>query len=893
MAESKKITKDQVFEKNLYTEFIEDTETALDRVKALDLGLKGMLKTQRSVIEQGRNGLQNPETIRKVNEAMRDSKVTREAINQVEKQSIALEEKLKTLRSDEIQSNEELKILISQQAKINKELAKEKLGLVTLYDKESKRLNELRKKYKDVALEKGRNSSEAKKLRKETIDLDKSLKQLDADVGQHNRNIGNYTDSLTALPGRLGQVAGSVKELGAQFLRLLANPIVAFIAAITLAVTALFKGFASTDKGAVKLAGAMEALSAVTSVLLQRLGLLAEAAVAFFSGDFSGAKNKAAAAFANVADQINAAIEAGQQYREELDNIEDAETAFAETRARNRKKIAELEFAAADRSRSISARRKDLEEAIALSEEEAKIEERFARERFEAQLKNQAARIGVSEKQLKRFIELDGDAAEQAAKIDESARKIREFNAGESEKLLEDLAAKVQDAQTKFFEEQKRNNAKVSGLREEEFQLLVEEQARKNSLIKAQTERELAEEDLRHLQAVRKAKKNNENLETIEKQHQDNIAKIQQDAFNRAQEKANKKQDEEVERIQKDHEKALKDAETFRETENKRRIVATKEGSKERLEAEIDAIEFERDVLLLNAHLTADERFLIEQEALEKIEALRREFRNKEIKEQVDQLEAIADAFDKELSKRRDKEKKALDDEIKDRDENIKRQMELAEKGADNILAFEIQKEQEAELRKKQLEEQEAKRKEALLLAEAYLQAFISELEQPGSNPTTAAVKALADVVLAKAIGATLAGAFKDGTEKLEGPGTTTSDSLLIRASKGEGVVKATGVASHPGLVTAMNEGSVKDYTEDVLIPKFNLDNQASAKVTIQKASESEIVGKKLLHEISMVRQELAKRPVPSFRFDEQGNLWENIWRNGNVSKIKHLPPKL
>ncbi|MBV1929797.1 MAG: hypothetical protein KUG81_09850 [Gammaproteobacteria bacterium] len=84
----------------------------------------------------------------------------------------------------------------SEQLKANKELAKDSLGLIDLYSKESKRLNQLRKDYKNLVLAEGSAANGAEELKREIDDLDKKLKDVDASAGQFQRNVGNYPDTI-------------------------------------------------------------------------------------------------------------------------------------------------------------------------------------------------------------------------------------------------------------------------------------------------------------------------------------------------------------------------------------------------------------------------------------------------------------------------------------------------------------------------------------------------------------------------------------------------------------------------------------------------------------------------------------------------------------------------
>ena len=135
------------------------------------------------------------------------------------KQEQALKKKLIDLTGDQALANEELKVEISQQQKVIKAQAKANKGLTGEYEIQSKRLNDLRKQYKNLAVAGKQNSTEAKKLLLNVVELDAKLKDIDKTVGQTQRSVGDYRD---AVRGALvdtdlfsGSMAGAIDESGA------------------------------------------------------------------------------------------------------------------------------------------------------------------------------------------------------------------------------------------------------------------------------------------------------------------------------------------------------------------------------------------------------------------------------------------------------------------------------------------------------------------------------------------------------------------------------------------------------------------------------------------------------------------------------------------------------
>ena len=132
--------------------------------------------------------------------------------NQVKEQSVKIDQEQERLRKLTIQAErEEIKLKKDQQAALDREakarerVAKETAKQNSAYAQESAKLNELRKRYKDLAVQNKENTEEARNLLTQISALDTKLKQIDATVGQHQRNVGNYQDALNRFSGFLGQ----------------------------------------------------------------------------------------------------------------------------------------------------------------------------------------------------------------------------------------------------------------------------------------------------------------------------------------------------------------------------------------------------------------------------------------------------------------------------------------------------------------------------------------------------------------------------------------------------------------------------------------------------------------------------------------------------------------
>lgn len=210
MAESDKIKQDDLYEKDLLKPLINDGKALIKVFDELKVSFTKIADEQAKIAKNSSKKLKNADDISKTTKALSEAAKARERANKIDKEKINLEQKLKILNSTAIDKNTELKILTQEQAKINKQFAREKLGLVGAYEKEARKLADLRKKYKDLAISEGESSKESKKLLQQITKLDTKLKNVDASAGQFQRNVGNYPSAFKGAIGALKNFAGAL-----------------------------------------------------------------------------------------------------------------------------------------------------------------------------------------------------------------------------------------------------------------------------------------------------------------------------------------------------------------------------------------------------------------------------------------------------------------------------------------------------------------------------------------------------------------------------------------------------------------------------------------------------------------------------------------------------------
>lgn len=112
-----------------------------------------------------------------------------------------------------------------------------------------------------------RKSAEGLELKTKIKETKDELNGLRSEIGDNRGFVGGYIQALNGLGGPLGKAKTGVGALSGAFKLLLANPVVAVVAALAAALTGLFKAFSSTKEGAEFMERASARLGATLDVL--------------------------------------------------------------------------------------------------------------------------------------------------------------------------------------------------------------------------------------------------------------------------------------------------------------------------------------------------------------------------------------------------------------------------------------------------------------------------------------------------------------------------------------------------------------------------------------------------------------------------------------------------
>jgi len=389
---------------------------------------KGNTNSSKGIVEMNKAIKQSNELIKAQNVVQEESKKTKKAL-------IQTEAKLAQVYKTNTERLTQRKVQLQEANKQAKQNAREALGLIGAYEKESRTLIELRKKYKDLAASGKENTKQGKLWLKQINLLDKKLKSIDKSVGQATRSVGFYKDGvkegiaatgfmsreLALLQGISSSLTKIVKgmtvavnadtnaktanasatgtmtlaqkalatatNLGSKAMRIFKVALASTgIGAIVIALGSLISYFTQTQQGAELLERAVTAISTAFSVLRDRLSMMGEGLAEIFKGNILEGLDLIKNSFKGIGDEIEREVKLLDDVTKRLQQLEKDAARFIITNARLRKDISALRLLGEDETKDISSRIKALKEAMRLEEEIANERMRIARERALADL---------------------------------------------------------------------------------------------------------------------------------------------------------------------------------------------------------------------------------------------------------------------------------------------------------------------------------------------------------------------------------------------------------------------------------------------------------------------------------------------------------------------------
>lgn len=333
-------------------------------------------------------------------------------------------------------------------------------------------LSNLTKEYNNLSKEE-RESAKGVELRDKIKGLSDELKANESAIGDNRRNVGNYAGELSNLPGPLGAAATGVKTLSVQLKALLANPVVAVMAAIAVAigaVVAIFSKMSSVIKS-------NEEQSTALAVAMAPLRVIGDAVTRVFEGmadTFIKVASGIAGAITKFTDWIGLTEGATEKTKEYID-VEQSRLRLAEqTRttneliAKNELQVAKLradiarkdKFSVQERldmnRRAVELERKNADERVKIAKENLRlleIEDPWTKNSAEFNDKLSQARVAVDNADREYFQNIRRLETQTAALVQEiqaDTLKIQEANRQRAEA---DAAQRAQRANDEIINE--------------------------------------------------------------------------------------------------------------------------------------------------------------------------------------------------------------------------------------------------------------------------------------------------------------------------------------------------------------------------------------------------------------------------------------------------------
>ena len=293
----------------------------------------------------------------------------------------------------------------------------------------SAQLAQLKQEYRGLTAAQ-RESAEGKAMLENIKNLDKTLKDADAELGDFGRNVGNYQSALLGLNGNVVKVAnlfaGGFKNgiaaagtaLKGFAKTLLTTPlgwILAGVKAVTAILGKLRDAFKSNDEAGTALASAMARLQPIVDALNKMFSNLAEGVAKFV--------NAATKAVTFILEKMvpgyDQAANAARRLKIAQDELEEKERQYIVNHAKYQSQIADLQNKAAQRDKYTKEERlKFYDDALALEERDLKEKKRNAAIRYNNALKAAAQTRHVAQLTTSEYDKLDDAIKNNLAQLE-------------------------------------------------------------------------------------------------------------------------------------------------------------------------------------------------------------------------------------------------------------------------------------------------------------------------------------------------------------------------------------------------------------------------------------------------------------------------------------------
>lgn len=831
---SDKITTNDVFE----SDFLEKSYQAVEKMTQ---GFKDMADQIGKVTIEQKEFLQgfkvtSAADIKKLNDELEKAQKTITELNNANKAATQGEIELAKIRQAQAKALQEEEKAAQQKLRTEKLANSEKQKTLTLYQQESKTLNDLRNRYKDLALAGRENGIVAKGLLQDITKLDAKLKNVDASVGQFQRNVGNYTSALDSFKGSATNI------LGAAGIGLGLSEGISFL-------KESFAEFQKSEKAAKELDFALRNVGGEGTLALEKLSNQAqqlEENLGLFEAEDIQNLQKELVNLGASSTQVEALtpkiLDLAKATGMDLATATDVSIKAINGQTKGLKAVG-LEFEdTGDRTQNYNILLEKLDKfqgaAAASSETLEGKQQRLAiaygniKESVGEFLTNYGTELLNFYDELTGKVTIFENTINKVNPVFEANAKAI-LKAGTSQKALNDLQARALSIS---------KDATLSETEKYEKLLIVERQQK--AITNALNEQALAQ-------------KRNQNVFKS--------SKIQTSSGIKVDEKG-KSDGTFEEAVLKAEEDLLKEEENLRYQYEKDK----KERDQKQRDEDFAAAQKEADRLL-----DIDEK-LAKQES-----DLKKKQREEDLKNLFDLSNKALDIAEKEINEREKLIKDSLDKEIEQRNSNIEEQKRRAEQGLENTLAFEEKALKDAEARKEAEAQKAIKREKEI----AFFKLLSANAEK---DPNSALQKTITEMLLGNAI----AGAFFEGTEKvsedLKGNKVHNGrDGYVVAVDGSERVL----TGEQNKLIGKMSNEELAQLAYDYnnkLLPNYMISNAVNQSFSDNIYSSLQLKQMvEFTNEVKELKEIIKNRPVSSSSFDGLGNYIEQLTKNGFTKTTK------
>ena len=227
------------------------------------------------------NPLGDGKALKSYNEALATSTDLTEDMLRLKTQQIKTEKKLAAAHTADARELAKAKLELAEFSKEQKQSIKLGVAAEGSMNKLSLSLAKNKKQYRELTEVQRKNDKVGGKLLKSIKKQDAQVKKLDATLGDHQRNVGNYSGALSGLVSQFGvlppQISGAVQSMKMMniSLKTMRGAIMATgIGALVIALVSLYQHFTRTEEGAAKFNKILNYIKVPIEVLMQKLGEL-------------------------------------------------------------------------------------------------------------------------------------------------------------------------------------------------------------------------------------------------------------------------------------------------------------------------------------------------------------------------------------------------------------------------------------------------------------------------------------------------------------------------------------------------------------------------------------------------------------------------------------------